>query len=267
MSTLGAITIGIDPEFKVGPLTLAWHGLTIAVGILLGTLVAVRYARARGLDTERVQTLVLLLVFAGVAGSRALYLMQHDPGGLIQPGEWLGSRGFSFYGALIAAPVAVGIYLRRKELSAMYLDALAAGFPLGMAVGRVGDMISGEHYGAPTDLPWGVRYTHPDAEVPDVGVAYHSGGLYEIVLALAMIAVLTPLWSRLRAPTALLWATTLLYSVGRFFMFFVREDSGTDLGLKSAQWLSLAIALISAAGLWYAQTRRGRGRSPTPAGA
>lgn len=264
---LGSITIGIDPEFKVGPVTLAWHGMTIAIGILLGAAVAVRYARSRGLDVERVQTLVMLLVVAGVLGARILYLLQHDPAGLVEPGEWLRSRGYSFYGALIAAPAAVAVYLRRKELSATYLDALAAGFPLGMAVGRIGDLISGEHYGGPTDLPWGVRYTHPGAEVPNLGVAYHSGGLYEIVLAIAMIAVLTPLWSRLRAPTALLWATTLSYSIGRFLMFFVRDDSGTELGLKGAQWMSLAIAVVSAAGLWYAQTHRRPGRSPTPASA
>ena len=267
MNTLSTITIGIDPEFKVGPVTLAWHGMTIAIGILLGTAVAVRYARSRSLDTERVQALVMVLVVAGVVGSRVLYLLQHDPAGLFEPAEWLNSRGYSFYGALIAAPAAVAVYLRRKELSLTYLDALAAGFPLGMAVGRIGDFISGEHYGAPTDLPWGVRYTHSGAEVPDLGVAYHSGGLYEIVLAVAMIAVLTPLWSRLRAPTALLWATTLLYSIGRFFMFFARADSSTELGLKGAQWMSLAIALISAFGLWYAQTHRRPGRSPTPASA
>ena len=267
MSTLGAITIGIDPEFKLGPVTLAWHGMTIAIGILLGTAVAVRYARSRGLDGERVQILVMLLVVAGVVGSRILYLMQHEPAGLVRPDEWLDSRGFSFYGALIAAPVAVGIYLHRAQLSMTYLDALAAGFPLGMAVGRIGDLISGEHYGARSDLPWAVRYTNESAEVPVVGVAYHSGGMYEIVLALAMAAVLTPLWSRLRAPTALLWATILLYSTGRFFMFFARDDSGTVLGLKSAQWLSLAIALVSAIGLWYAHTRARRERSPTPASA
>ena len=246
------ITIGLDPEVHLGPLTLAWHGLTIAVGILIGMVVASRYARARGLDVERVQTLVIILVVAGIAGSRLLYLAQHDPAGLVNPADWIGTRGFSFYGALVAAPAAAAVYLRRKQLTLRYLDALAAGFPVGMAIGRVGDLINGEHYGGVTDAPWGVRYTNAEAEVPEPGLVYHSGGLYEIVLALAMVAILTPLWSRLRSPTALLFATTLLYSVGRFFMFFARDDSGTTLGLKGAQWLSLVIALASAIALWRA---------------
>ena len=252
---LGAITIGIDPELHLGPVTLAWHGLTIAIGIGLGTLVAVRYARSRDLDADQVQTLVFLIVVAGVVGSRVLYLLQHDVGALFRPGDLIGTRGFSFYGALIASPAAAAVYLHRKQLSWRYLDALAAGFPLGMAVGRIGDLINGEHYGGATDLPWAVRYTHPEAVVPEVGIAYHSGGLYEIVLAVVMVAILTPLWHRLRAPTTLLWATILAYAVGRFVMFFARSDSGTTLGLKGAQWLSVAIALVSLAGLLRARRR------------
>ena len=252
------ITIGLDPEIHVGPLTLAWHGLTIAIGILVGTLVATRYARTRELDAERIQTLVIILVFAGIAGSRLLYLAQHNPAGLVNPADWLGTRGFSFYGALVGAPAAVALYLYRARLPVRYLDALAAGFPVGMAVGRIGDLINGEHHGGPSDLPWAIRYTHPDASVPTPDLAYHSGGLYEIVLSLVMVAVLTPLWRRLRAPAALLFATTLLYAVGRFFMFFARDDSGMTLGLKGAQWLSVVLAAASAVGLWLA-VRRARG--------
>lgn len=53
---LAAITIGIDPTIELGPVTVAWHGLTIAVGIVIGGLVAAREARRRGLDTEPLYT-------------------------------------------------------------------------------------------------------------------------------------------------------------------------------------------------------------------
>jgi len=46
------ITIGVDPEFELGPLTLSWHGLMIAVGLLVGGWLARRAARERGLDPE-----------------------------------------------------------------------------------------------------------------------------------------------------------------------------------------------------------------------
>lgn len=48
----GTITIGIDPMIRLGPVTVAWHGLTIAIGILVGGLFAGRDARRRGLDPQ-----------------------------------------------------------------------------------------------------------------------------------------------------------------------------------------------------------------------
>jgi len=41
------ITIGIDPTIEIEPITLAWHGLTIAVGILIGGLAIEHDARRR----------------------------------------------------------------------------------------------------------------------------------------------------------------------------------------------------------------------------
>ncbi len=40
---------------ELGPITLAWHGITIAVGIVIGGFAAARHARELGLDTERLR--------------------------------------------------------------------------------------------------------------------------------------------------------------------------------------------------------------------
>jgi prolipoprotein diacylglyceryltransferase len=42
IAELAVITIGIDPEIDLGPLTLSWHGLTIAIGVVIGGLAAAR---------------------------------------------------------------------------------------------------------------------------------------------------------------------------------------------------------------------------------
>jgi phosphatidylglycerol---prolipoprotein diacylglyceryl transferase len=95
------IDIGIDPTIDLGPVTVAWHGLTIAIGILIGGLLAAAEARARGLDPEPLQVMGFIPIVGAVVGSRAFYLAEH--GGLTDPEEWIGTRGFTFYGGFIVA--------------------------------------------------------------------------------------------------------------------------------------------------------------------
>jgi phosphatidylglycerol:prolipoprotein diacylglycerol transferase len=167
--------------------------------------------------------------------------------------------GFTFYGGFIAAALGIAYYIRRQRLSLSYLDAIAAGLPLGIAVGRIGDVINGEHYGPTTDFFLGVRNTHPDALTPSPDVAYHSGGLYEVLIAAIVFAIAWPLRKRLKRPLALMWLVIALFAVGRFFEFFLRSDSADlALGLEIAQWTSLALLAIAGAGAWLTRGRRPR---------
>jgi phosphatidylglycerol:prolipoprotein diacylglycerol transferase len=258
------MTIGLPPEIDLGVVTIAWHGLLTAVGLILGMFLAERIARLRSLDPAPVLGLTVVLAVAGLAGARLFYLAQEDPGRLIQP--WTGgSQGFAFYGALIAGVPAAAVYLRvtgRPVLA--YLDVLALAFPAGMAVGRVGDLINGEHYGPPTDLPWGVTYTDPASHAPETGVAYHSGALYEIA-AVSVLAVVAILFARrLPRPGDALWLLLGAYSAARFVIFFwVRDVDVVGLGLRQAQWTSLA--LIGVALVGWAAGRVMSGTRPAPA--
>jgi phosphatidylglycerol:prolipoprotein diacylglycerol transferase len=242
------ITIGIDPTIEPGPLTLAWHGITIALGIIVGGLVAAREAKRRGLDTQPLETMAALLAVGAVVGARVFYLVEH--GLILEPGAWLATTGFTFYGGLIGAAVAVGVYLRRRRLSLTYVDAIAFAVPVGIAVGRIGDVINGEHYGPATDFLLGVRNTHPEALTPSPGLAYHSGGLYEVLLGILVFAVIWPLRRRIRRPTVLAWTVLALLSAGRFVEFFARSDSEPlALGLVTAQWASVVLFALAVAGV------------------
>jgi phosphatidylglycerol:prolipoprotein diacylglycerol transferase len=255
---LDTITLDIDPTLRLGPLTLAWHGVTTAAGIALAAAVAWRWAGRRGLDREEVLNLAIVAMLAGIVGARLLYLAEQQPGELLRPSAWLDGRGFSFYGAMVLGALAAGAYAWRRGLGLRHLDALAAGFPLGMAVGRLGDLVNGEHYGPPSDLPWAIGYTHPDAGVPSSAVAYHPGGLYEVVLALAITPLVWWVARRVSRPGLVLWSAIGLYGVGRFFMFFYRSDSETfAAGLNAAQWTSLLLVATALAGVWWSLRRSG----------
>ena len=262
MPFAGVITIGLSPRVHLGPLTIAWHGLMIGVGILAGSLFAARYAKERELATEPLWNLAAILTMAGIVGARLYYLVLH-PSQLADPAAWLSSNGFAFYGGLVLVPAAMGVYLWRKRLSVSYMDATATGLAFGYAIGRVGDLIAGEHHGGISHLPWAIAYRHPGAEVPQLGVPYQPGALYEIVLGLAIFAFL---WSARRrlARTMPVWWFVGLYSLGRFVMFFYRSDSPISwLGLRTEQWVSLGLLSAAMLGGWLS-TRRGW-TAPPPA--
>jgi phosphatidylglycerol:prolipoprotein diacylglycerol transferase len=252
------ITINIDPEIHLGPLTLAWHGLTIALGIVIGGVLAERLARRRGMDVDPVYTIGLILTASALIGGRLYYLAEH--GKLLSPEVWLGTNGFTFNGGFIAAALAIAFYLRRSRLSLAYLDLVALALPLGIAVGRIGDVINGEHYGPATTFLLGVRNAHPDALTPSPDVAYHNGGLYEVLLASLIFALVWPLRRRLlRRVTAATWLVLGLFAVGRFAEFFTRSDSeDVALGLNTAQWTSVVLLAAACSGAWWTLRHRPR---------
>lgn len=257
MTIDAVITIRIDPSIQLGPITLAWHGLTIAIGIVLGSLLAGRWADERGLPTDPLYTLAGLLAVGGLVGGRLFYLLEHG-------GALLGTNGFTFDGGVILAALLIAGYAWRTRISARYLDAIAVGLPFGVAVGRIGDIINGEHYGPRSDFFLAVRNANPAARTPNPAYAYHNGGLYEALLGLLIFAVMWSLRHRLTRALDLTWLVLALFAAGRFGEFFLRSDSPQlALGLDNTQWTSLG--LLAAVAVGWPLTRR-RQRRETTAG-
>jgi phosphatidylglycerol:prolipoprotein diacylglycerol transferase len=260
--TLSVLSVGIDPTIELGPVTLAWHGITIAIGILVGSMFAARLARERGYPSDPLYGIGVVIALAGLIGGKVFWLI--ETGRIAEPSEWLSTRGFTFNGGLILASIAIAIYLRRTGIGLPYLDVVALAFPIGVAVGRIGDVINGEHYGPESTWLLAVRNTHPHASVPSPDVAYHSGGLYEVLIALAIFAIVWPRRRRFTRPLTAVWTVLALFAVGRFFEFFYRDDSeNIALGLNSAQWTSVALLVVALAGLAYSLRRWPARHAPT----
>lgn len=257
MSTLLVIEVGIDPTVELGPVTLAWHGIMIAVGLVVAGLVAARpFARDNGLSLDELFNVVIVVAVSGLVGAKTFFLF--ETGAFRDPSQWLSAGGFAFNGALILAAIAVAVFLRVRRLSLRYLDAAALAFPLGMAIGRVGDIINGEHFGPASNFFLALQHTHPEASVPDPTVAYHDGGLYESLISLTIFAVVWPLRHRLRRPLLPFFSVVGLYALGRFFEFFLRSDSETlAFGLSTSQWTSLAVLIVAGVGVVLILARGG----------
>jgi len=255
-AALSVLTLPTGSHFDLGPVAIPWHGLMTAIGIVAAGWLALRYAREHKLNEDRLFNLMFIIVVAGMIGARLFYLVEQDPGALARPGDWLGTNGFSFYGAIIASIAAAVLYLRNDVTRLSLLDAAASGFGLGMAIGRVGDILIGEHIGNASALPWAIRYSNPDALAPSQDLAYQPGALYESLLGLAIFLFVWPHRHRFYPPGMLIAFVVAIYAAGRFVLFFFRNDSDELVaGLSNGQVSSLLVAVAALAVAGWLRSR------------
>jgi phosphatidylglycerol:prolipoprotein diacylglycerol transferase len=231
-----SIDIGIDPTIAdFGPFELTWHGLFTAVGILLGFLFAARFISRVGVTEDDAFSIMLIGTITGIIGARAMFVLENR----VQfEGEWLdvlriNEGGITIYGAVIGGVLGAVAYGLIRRLPIMRgLDAAGFGLLLGMAIGRIGDLINGEHISKATDLPWGVVYTHPASPSWQLG-ATHPATTYEMIGDLLIIGVMLVIYMRFWAqrPGLTFFTGLVLYSAMRFGVSYLRVDScptGTD---------------------------------------
>src|SRR5262249_38124175 len=157
-------------------------------------------------------------------------------------------------------------------------DIAAPPLIMGMAIGRIGDIINGEHHGVhASGFPLAVVYTHPNT-LGEINVPVHLAVGYEMILDLVIFAFLVWLargiqrnpkgrWTFAWQPRyprdgMLFWAFLCVYSIGRFFVQFYRVDTPFALGLSQAQLLSVLTAMVAVWFLVY-QVNRARRYGPS----
>lgn len=252
-----------DPDIILfGYRILAWHSFFAIVGMLFGVWLAVRLMRSR-VPGERGYAVAAWAVGSGFVGARLLHVLEKWPVFVADPARvvavWDG--GMSILGAVIGGYSAIAIASWRLAAPVGFvLDASACAAGVGMGIGRLGDIVNGEHHAAScSGLPWCIRYTDPNTLGQRDYV--HPAVAYEMLLDFAISALLLWLRPRVagRAPEGrLLWLFLILYSLGRFAISFVRLDPLVFAGLREAQLVSLALVAIGAVMLLYLSAQRRR---------
>ena len=266
---MAAITINIDPVFAhLGPLTLRWYGVIMALAVVVGALVFSRQLRRRGISSDHVVGILLLVVPLGIVGARLFHIIDdfgfywHHPGQL-----WtLQLIGLAIYGVLTGGVLGVVIYCRRKKLPVWrVLDCLALAIPMGQIVGKCANIVNGDTWGYATRLPWGIVYKNPNALLPAnlLGVPTQPTPIYEQLWLLVMIAILLWAMPRLRTDGMAFLLYLGLYSFGRFFISFERVNNVLFLGLREAQLVALVVFVAVFPAAWWLRRRVRTGGSGT----
>ena len=248
------IKIGIDPEIAHwGGLLLTWHGVFVAIGIALGVWVAVKMAARAGFIEDVSYTVALVGVATGIVGARVLFVAENHSlfeGRLLDIFR-INEGGISIYGALIGGVLgglAYGIWQRLPIRAG--LDAAAFGMILGQGIGRIGDIINGEHFAKTTDLPWAVVYTH--ASSPSFGLdPQHPAVAYEFLGDLLIFGLLFLFWRFYKRDGLVFFSYAFLYSAMRMGTSALRLDNQVLWEFKMAQVIALVVIAISILGFAY----------------
>jgi len=232
------ITISIDPIIlSIGHFMLRWYGLFLVIAVGVGIWVTGREADRKGLKKDDIYENLTWIVVAGLLGARLFHVIDH------WPDEWEG--GLAIWGAVIAGFLAVAILARQRHLHLpRLLDTFAPGLVLAQAIGRVACIITGDAMGPPTNGPFGFAYTNPNAMVPQLGIYYTPMPAYEIIVNLAIFALLWQLRRRKLPDGALFFTYMIFYSLERFLLGFTSAYKIIAFGFNQSQLISLAVLTI-----------------------
>lgn len=249
---MGIVFNYIDPvAFNLGPLSVRWYGIIIAVGILLGYFVAQRALVKAGLHKDTLVDIIFYSALFGFIAARIYFVIFQWPYYAENPVEiikiWHG--GIAIHGGLIGGFIAGVIVCKVKNLNPFQIgDIVAPSIILAQGIGRWGNFMNHEAHGGPVSRAFLEQLHLPNFIIENMyinGQYYHPTFLYESIWDVAGFIILVNIRKHLKlGETFFLYLTW--YSIGRFFIEGLRTDSlMLTSNIRVAQLVSILLILIS----------------------
>jgi phosphatidylglycerol:prolipoprotein diacylglycerol transferase len=296
LSTLAAVGWHVIDRFHIaGRFAISPHGVGIAIGFLAGAYVFMEESRKRDYPEEAASAIIFWALIGTVIGSRLGYVITHlsefhNPVAILQ----VYKGGLSQLGGVVGAVAVCFFAVRRRGLSfPKGLDAAAIPIPLGVVIGRVGDLIIGDHLGKPTSWALAFQYhggnlagydcisgacttflsgnhvevvtargaeLHAQGPLGPViahGVGVHQTALYDFLLTMGLVLVLVWMNRKPRRAAVLFLTYMIWYGSGRILTDFLRVEN-RFFGLTGSQWTSTVAVLVAICFLlWFARHPEG----------
>ena len=245
---LGNFFLNPPSYFTVLGRPIYFYGVLIALGFLLAILYCGRRSKDFGIKADDFYDLMLWLIPFSILGARLYYVAFRLEEYLPNPESifavWEG--GLAIYGGIIAGLLVIFLVCRHKKipLRAM-LDLAVHGLLIGQIIGRWGNFMNREAFGAETEIFCRMGLTSPDGST----IFVHPTFLYESLWNLALLVFLL-LWNRkdrrrYDGQCALFYF--FWYGLGRFWIEGLRTDSLYIPGssIRVSQALSLVLFVCS----------------------
>lgn len=251
LTQLGSVVhmnrIAIENLFGIEGLNIAWYGIIITFGMILGALLAMYRAKKRNINPDIILDFVLLALPLAIVFARAYYVIF----------EWnsyssnlskifaINEGGLAIYGGVIGGAFAALILCKAKKFPFLTLiDLVVPSLILGQVIGRWGNFINQEAFGN--------LVTSPDLQFFPFAVFIQSTGewhqatfFYESMWNVVLLTVVLLLGSK-RVKDGVLFSTYLVgYGMGRYWVEGLRTDSLYILpGIRVSQILSLVLVVV-----------------------
>lgn len=247
------VEIDIGPNlFSSGGVLLSWHGLLSFIAVAMAVYLVGRWAPMRGIDSDDIYSIAVWAIIGGILGARLVHVVDNWDFYGRNPGQILAiwSGGIGLWGGILGGFIGGTAYaLIHKHPVGAIADITAPAMLFVQTIGRIGDIINGEHCAKAADFFLAFKWINPESDARfcanGVDVPVQPVIAYEMVWNLLALLVIWKLRGRLR-PDGMLFALYLaLYSVGRFLITFLREDKVWAVGLQEAQFIALVVLAIT----------------------
>ncbi len=256
---------------ELGPITIYYYAFFILLGVLAALLLGLNEGKKLGIKSDYIIDGLIIILPLAILGARLYYVIfewstyRNDLGSIFRITE----GGLAIHGGFIVAVVGAYIYTRIRKLDLFKVfDLIAPGFLIAQAFGRWGNFFNREAHGG---VIGGMRngsanLTHQEQydflantlRIPDFITNnmyinadfgqhyYHPTFLYESLWnILGLIIVLIVRRLKITRSGDLLAFYLIWYSIGRFFIEFMRTDALYigETGIRTAQAIGVVMAI------------------------
>jgi len=277
----------------IGNISISSFGFMIVVAFLSANYFLKKDFVRYGYDPDFADDIIFRAALGGILGAKIYYLIENVGNGayenvygivnifkgiisfdthLISIGIQSFGAGLVFLGGLIGGFIMVTLFIRKNGLDWFKtVDLIAPLIALGHGIGRIGCLLVGDDYGIPTNLPWGIAfpngappstayyiekagYVFPEPISPGTVCAVHPTQIYEMILYFIIFLFLRRMLNKKHFDGEIFINYLFLAGLSRFLIEFIRLNTKYYMNLSGAQYISIAMILVSI--VWHFYYRK-----------
>ncbi len=251
-------------NISLGPITIHFYGIIIALAITSCYFLATRLAKRKNISLSDFDSYIFTILPISIIGARIYHVgtnWDYYKNNMTEiPAIWSG--GLGMFGAIVAGIITLYILTKIKKQSfTAILDLIAVTVPLGQAIGRWGNYFNQELFGKPTSLPWAL-YVDPEFRPQGLNAqtTYHPTFLYESLLNALNFAILYYAYTKKQLKAGSIVALYFInYGIIRLLIESIKidPDISAQIGpLRVPQYISLLLILAGISTLLYLRRRK-----------